>query len=193
MKIATCHLKSTESYSQSRYHDTPKISGESHDDYERRTWREKQHYTPEKPHHILIPCMGFKQALTSAAKFLGLKIPGKGQKTWSKVFESGILIMDSPVLDITKDDTIGEEFFLNADGVRGSGKRVKRIMPCVPEWEATLIVNVLADNITLDVFRTHLETAGAFIGIGRFRPENGGFYGRFKVRDIEWDDRAKTE
>ena len=40
------------------------------------------------------------------------------------------------------------------------------------------------ETITLSVFRKHLEEAGKFIGIGRFRPRNNGFYGRFEVKEI---------
>jgi hypothetical protein len=36
------------------------------------------------------------------------------------------------------------------------------------------------------VFAEHLREAGNFIGVGRFRPEKGGYYGRYKVNGIEW-------
>ena len=47
---------------------------------------------------------------------------------------------------------------------------------------------ILDDTITEDVFKEHLEEAGKFIGIGRFRPRNNGFYGRFAVDKIEWSE-----
>jgi hypothetical protein len=34
------------------------------------------------------------------------------------------------------------------------------------------------------VFEHHLHEAGKFIGIGRFRPRNNGFYGRFDVLGV---------
>jgi hypothetical protein len=46
---------------------------------------------------------------------------------------------------------------------------------------------VLDETVTEEVFRNVLEQAGAFIGIGRFRPRNNGFYGRFKVEAIAWN------
>ena len=45
---------------------------------------------------------------------------------------------------------------------------------------------VLDETITEDVFLNHLTQAGQFIGIGRFRPRNNGFYGRFAVDKVEW-------
>ena len=47
---------------------------------------------------------------------------------------------------------------------------------------------IIDDAITGDVFKYHLQQAGSFIGIGRFRPRNNGFYGRFKVTDITCED-----
>jgi hypothetical protein len=44
----------------------------------------------------------------------------------------------------------------------------------------------LDETITEEVFKLHLEESGKFIGIGRFRPQNNGFYGRFKVNEIVW-------
>ena len=45
---------------------------------------------------------------------------------------------------------------------------------------------ILDETVTEDVFKNILEQAGAFIGIGRFRPRNNGFYGRFKVEKVVW-------
>ena len=74
----------------------------------------------------------------------------------------------------------------NADGIRGSGKRVWRNFPRVDSWSATVPIVVAANEITKDVFERHLEQAGKFVGIGRFRPQNGGFYGRFEVQKVVW-------
>jgi hypothetical protein len=40
------------------------------------------------------------------------------------------------------------------------------------------------DKNGLTVLEHFLRVAGALIGIGRFRPENGGFYGRFTVESF---------
>lgn len=186
MKLATCTLKSVSPYSQSRSYDqeVEALPKETKGDYEERTWRNKAHTTPDG--RIFIPPMSFKMALDTAAKMLGRRIPGKGQSTYTKFFKSGVLCMDQTVLDATKDSIPGDRIFANADGVRGSGKRVWRIFPRIDEWEAKVPFHVLADEITEEVFEDHLRQAGAFVGIGRFRPENGGFYGRFEVKSIKW-------
>ena len=187
MKLAVCSLKSVSPYSQSRAysHEVEKMPKETADAFEERTWRMKAHATPAG--EIFIPPMSFKMGLDTAAKMLGRRIPGKGQSTYSKFFKSGVLCMDPVGLGIRHDTVPGDRIYANADGVRGSGKRVWRIFPRVDEWEAEVGFHVLADEITEEVFEDHLVQAGAFVGIGRFRPENGGFYGRFEVADVKWN------
>lgn len=184
MKIATCTLKSISPYSQSRYHETPKLNKELADDYRQRTWREHLHY--DKEGQVFIPPMAFKNCLSEVAKFLGLQIPGKGKSTYTKHFEAGVLVMDPGYIGIHKDDVISENLFLPSDGVRGSGKRVVKTYPLIPSWSCEITFYVSDDVISEDVFRYHLQQAGTFIGIGRFRPRNNGYYGRYQLVEMEW-------
>ena len=187
MKLATCTLKSISPYSQSRNHlqDVEKKADESHDEFDTRTWRHKCHAT--KDGHIFIPPMAFKMGLDRAAQMFSKKIAGKGNATYSKFFVSGVLCMDGPELPLKPEDVAGDRIFANADGKRGSGKRVWRTFPRIDEWEADVDFHILSEDIPKDIFEDYLRKAGAFVGIGRFRPENGGFYGRFEVADIKWN------
>lgn len=187
MKLATCTLESQSPYQPSRAysHEIEKENRETADAYEDRTWRNKCHTMPDGK--VFIPPMAFKMAVDKAAKLLGRQIPGKGKSTYTKFFLSGVLVMDPIVLPYTKDDAAKDRIYCNADGVRGSGKRVWRNFPRFDTWKADIPFHVLADEVTKDVFEEHLVQAGAFVGIGRFRPENGGFYGRFKVNKIAWN------
>lgn len=185
MKVCHATLKSISGYSQSRMHDTPKLDRERHDEYEIRTWRNKAHV--DQAGVIYIPPMSFKQALDAAAKRLGLQIPGKGKSTYTKHFLSGVLVMDKLSTGVKVADVSGEWINANADGVRGSGKRVKRCFPTITEWEGTIPLYVLDDTIDNSTFELVLKEAGNFIGIGRFRPQNGGFYGRFSVEKVKWE------
>lgn len=188
MKKVIATLKSASPYSQSKNYNkenVPPLEKEGHDAYERRTWRERCHYA--KDGEIYIPPMAFKNCLSEAAKYLSISIPGKGKSTYTKHFESGVMVLDTIPLGIHKDDVLGEEFFVPADGKRGGGKRVYKTFPCVQEWEAEVAFYILDETITEKVFHQHLEEAGKFIGIGRFRPRNNGFYGRFEVLKVKWD------
>jgi hypothetical protein len=185
MKTATCSLIAISPYSQSRAHETPKNDRETADAFEQRTWREKCHTTPSG--NVFIPPMAFKQAIDAAAKMLGMQIPGKGKSTYTKYFLSGVLCTEGIVLPETKDTVADDRIHCNADGVRGSGKRVWRRFPRIDTWRGDLPVVILANEITKEVFEETLRQAGSFVGIGRFRPQSGGFYGRFSVERIRWE------
>lgn len=186
MKLAIAQLKSVSSYSQSRFHNTPKLEKELADDYEKRTWIEKGHWASNN--HMFIPPMAFANSLKEAAKYLSIQVPGKGKTTFTKHFEAGTLVIDPLELSVTKDTVEGEWIYANADGVRDSGTRVMRCFPVCREWEGTVKYHVLDDVITEDVFLKVLRTSGSLVGIGRFRPRKSGYYGRFEITDFQWQD-----
>ena len=185
MKTATVTIRGVSPYSQSKHYTTEKLAKENAKDYEARTWRDRLHVTDDGS--VFIPPMSFKNCLSEAAKFLGIQIPGKGKSTYTKHFEAGVLVTDAMILPIKKEEVKGEWLFVPSDGVRGSGKRVDKCFPVIHEWGGEVTFYVLDETVTEEVFRNVLEQAGAFIGIGRFRPRNNGFYGRFRVDSIAWN------
>lgn len=194
MKKVIVSLKSTAPYEQSKHYDVPKLEKESSADYEERTWRNRLHcdkyledgaIDPEGT--VVIPPMAFKNCLSEAAKYLSMQIPGKGKSTYTKHFEAGVMVLDPVPLGVKVKNVAPLRLFVPADGKRGSGKRVKKTFPVIPSWQADVVFYVLDETITETIFRTHIEEAGKFIGIGSFRPRNNGFYGRFEVLKIQWD------
>lgn len=186
MKTAIATLESVSPYSQSRFHNTEKLNKEGADAYEKRTWKNRVHVNDEG--NIYIPPMAFKNCLSEIAKFLSVQIPGKGKATYTKHIEAGVLVTDPLVLPITKDEIEGEWLHVPSDGKRGGPKRVMRCYPVIPSWSGEVTFHVLDETVTEEVFRYHLQQAGAFIGIGRFRPRNNGYYGRFKLANLVWQD-----
>lgn len=189
MKTAVVTLESAAPYSQSRLftkHEVPALEKESAADYDIRNWRHHQHFNPATG-IVHIPPMALKNCLMEAAQYLSEKIPGKGNATWTRHFTAGVLCSDPPPLGIHKDQTECETFMCHADGKRGSGTRVPRTFPVIREWKTTATFHILDEVITRSVFERYIEEAGKFIGIGRFRPRNGGFYGRFFANVETWD------
>jgi hypothetical protein len=186
MRLAVCDLRSISAYSQSRAHLTERLNREGNEDFERRTWRERCHTDAEG--HIFIPAMAFKQSLDKGASMLSRKMPGRRNATYTKFFISGILCISPVKLPDMKDTVRGELVHCHSNGKRGSGSRVWRTFPMIDEWNAPVSFHVIADEITEDVFEETLKQAGAFVGVGRHRPENGGVYGRWVVEKIEWQD-----
>jgi hypothetical protein len=138
--------------------------------------------------YVFIPPMAFKNCLSEIAKYNGEQIPGKGKNTFTKHFEAGVLVLEGLTLNVKKDDVPGEWLFVPADGKRGSGKRVRKCFPVVAEWTGKVSFHILDETVTEEVFVRHLDQAGKFIGIGRFRPRNNGYYGRFSVEKVEWTE-----
>ena len=186
MWTTTTHLKSVSPYSQSRYHNTPKKEKESHNDYENRTWRNKAHVTEDG--FIFIPPMAFKNCLDECAKYLSIQIKGKGRNTYTKHFTAGVLVTDPLVLLIKKDEVKENRLFLPSDGRKGGTTRVPKSFPIIHNWEGDVVWNIFDETITKDVFQYHLKQAGMFIGVGMFRPRNGGYFGRFDVEKFDWQE-----
>lgn len=200
MKTATVRIIGESPYSQSKPHLDEKKNKETAQDYEARTWRSRLHV--DKEGYVVIPAMAFKNCLAEAAKFLSLQIPGKGKSTYTKHFESGILLFESTRIfgadgnpirkescDTDGSQLFGDWIFTPSDGVPGSGKRVYRCYPVIsPPWSTVIEMAIADDIITEDVLVQHLETAGNLIGIGRWRVRNRGLYGRFKSEVLEWHE-----
>jgi len=182
MKICTVEFEGQAPYSASRAHCEPKLPKETPDAYEERTWAEKAHVIDGQ---VVIPPMAWKMSADQAAKMLGRQIPGKGKSTYTKFFLSGVIVTEpvpiAPVEAIEK-----ERIHANADGVRGSGKRVWRNFPRIDVWRGAVTFHIIADEITEDVFEETIRYSGLAVGVGRFRPERGGYFGRFEVTKFNW-------
>ena len=186
-RLARVEIEGVSTYSQSKMY-TPAPQRKQASEYEKETWRERCHVNDEG--FIFIPPMAFKNALWEAARYLQIKVPGMRGKTYIDFFVRGLLVMDPIVLPTKKADVEGEWLFVPSDGRRGGGSRVQKCFPIIKQWGGELKVYVLDERITPEVFKEHIVAAGQFVGIGRFRPERGGFNGRFRVRKIAWEELA---
>jgi hypothetical protein len=197
--IATVSLESMAPYSQSRKHDLPMLKGELPAAYEMRTWRD---HMSVKNGSVFIPPFAMHQCIISGARYSKRRIVGQGQATWTAKFSSGVVIFDDIMLGIDPESVGYLDINSHVTGIRGSGKRVTRRFPMIPSWRGVFDIHVLDPIITEDVLVEMLEIAGLFIGIGRYRPENGGSNGRFETRKLVWtpaetptdaDDEIETE
>lgn len=182
MKIATVTLRSLGPYSQSRRVEDRKPK-EEWNKYEQRIWRERLHCTDDGT--VFIPPIAFKRSLETAARYLRERIKDKGRSEYGKHFLSGVIVKDALMLPLKRNDVEGEWLYLSGSGKKG-GMDVLKCMPVIRDWTGQVVYYVLDDIIGCDVFEKHLKEAGSFIGLGRFRPEKGGYYGRYAVDDIQW-------
>ncbi len=128
--------------------------------------------------------------MANAASYLGKggELKKKGAATWAQNFNCGLSVAQGPRIGIKAADARPERVYCHANGKRGSGTRVWRTFPVFDNWAAQLIIHILDDTIPEEVFQRVVKAFGLFIGIGRSRPENGGFLGRFIVEKIKIED-----
>jgi len=178
----TCMIVGVTPYSQSAAIQSVRGQNEPHDEFEKRTWREHIHRDADG--EAFIPPTALKNCLSEIAKYLSESIPGKGKATYTKNFEAGVTVLDPLMLGVKADDVPSERLFLPSDGKRGSGKRIWKTYPIFHSWKANAEIIVLDPIITPDVLHRYLIAAGKYIGLGRFRPRQNGYYGRFDVQNF---------
>ena len=198
MYTATARFRGLSALMYGKHVDVPKKDDETHDAYEERTWREKVHQ--EKDGNIFLQPFALKNCLEAAAKWLSMKIPGEGRKTFTARITSGILVTeDLPISGsdwkrINIDAVEPITLFVPSDGRRGSPKRVPRIFPMVARgWVADAEITVFDNKISPEVLEKHLKASGKFIGFGAMRVGNGGINGRFAVEDFNATEDVEAD
>lgn len=188
----TCRLVGIAPISFSKAVSTTKNSGETSDAYMERTWREHLHVGSDGI--VFLPPGNLKNCLADVAGYLSESVPGKGMAKFTKHFEAGVMITtpmpmaDAKANPIKASEVEGERLFLPSDGKKGGGKRVWKRYPMIPEgWQVQATILLIDPTLHKEQARVerYLTHAGQFIGMGRFRPRKGGYYGRFIVEDFE--------
>lgn len=184
MITATVKVKGLSPIAFGRFTGEPKKRDESYEDYEERIWPERCHC--DEKENVYIPPSMWKNSIAEAAKYRSEKIQGKGNATYSKHFDAGLMVTEPTLIGIKKNQLKKYPMFVPLDGKRGGSVRGMKNFPITENWEGTLKIYVLDPIITKDVLERHLKDAGQFIGIGSFRPRNRGWFGRFDAEIINW-------
>ena len=196
MRVITARLVGypTVPYSPSHQHFIPKKDREGDDAYDERTWRD--HANVDEKGEVVIPSFALKQAIDMAAQKLGMKVPGRGSTRYKGLFTSGLIVdndlklMNGTGEPFTKDMATIIILSCNPAGERGGGKRVLRRFPLFFDWHAEARLLIVDEALSPSVVEQHLVMAGRVVGLGRFRPENGGSNGRFTVTNFKEEESA---
>jgi hypothetical protein len=142
--------------------------------------------------------LAIKNALQTIAKHHSEKIAGQQNSKYTKHFERGIMPLDSMVFLDPKGERIkaseveGDTRSVPSTGTPGGGRRVDRTFPIIRDWQAKcafmVIDPLLCRPKDLDRIKRYLEDIGQLIGIGSFRPENRGYFGRFALDEFKVSD-----
>lgn len=113
-----------------------------------------------------FPAVGVKAAMVGACRFVDLKMTAA----------RGAFHIDCELLDVIGEPRPRE------DMVRvGMGTADIRYRPEFPDWRMPVAVKFNAAVISAEQIANLLNTAGFAIGIGEWRPERNGSFGRFHV------------
>ena len=123
---------------------------------------------------IYQPATHLDRALIEAGK--KIKVKGQGKATYSKLFGSMVSIEEFEIVHkIQKYETY--KALVVIPSTKG---RVMRYRPMLKEWALEFHIES-EDEISADVIKEALEIAGKYVGIGDWRPEKKGKFGKFQV------------
>ena len=110
----------------------------------------------------------------------------KSRKTLKWIVPSAIIVLNDTLNLIGPDGGPLTDYEVDARPVviPSTKGRVMRYRPRLEQWSARIEMEIVTDLISSNVAHQLLEEGGRQLGIGDFRPEKGGPFGRFAV--TEW-------
>lgn len=128
----------------------------------------KIHY--DNKGNIAFPSTGFLKAITEVAPYLdGLD---------KKKIRGSIQLLD-PMVPLDYKEQINNVTWGKTSGISKAPRKI--IRPEFTEWSCTLRLEYNQANISADQIVNAIRWAGFHIGIGGWRPQCGGVYGRFDI------------
>ena len=125
-----------------------------------------------------FPCSGFKQSAIRAAKLLdGITMTDARQMFFIEA-DGRDVVRQIPCV------RIHGEPMMRTDEVKVQQAMDLRYRPEFPQWSATLTIEYDEDNISASSIASLLYRAGLSVGVGEWRPEKNGDFGRFELGDV---------
>lgn len=138
---------------------------------------EKKLYTAADGHTLVIPQPNLLSCFTAAGKFFKA---GKSKVTTQKssLIPACLEIegVDVPLLHKQPWRVDGRPVRIPA-----TGGRVLCYRPMFDDWSLTMFMTLDTEVMTVQLLREIVDTAGKRIGLGDFRPDCKGPFGKFKV------------
>ena len=123
---------------------------------------------------IYQPSAHVERAIMEAGK--KLKMKGRGKATYSKIFGSMVSVEPDAIPHLNQNFEIHKGLVV----IPSTKGRIMRYRPMFKKWG--LKFEVLAeDEIEASTIKESLEIAGKYSGLGDWRPEKKGKFGKFQV------------
>lgn len=127
-----------------------------------------------------IPSEQIRQSLINAGSFVKAKV-GNAKKSMKNVV-AGMFFINPERIRLSKESfQIDKRSAVN----RSIHARVIVIRPRWDKWSVEFELSVDNDTITEETIKQIFEYAGNYVGIGSYRPQNNGQYGRFETVKFE--------
>lgn len=120
--------------------------------------------------------------IIGSLKRAGVKfqIPGQGKTTYKNLMGSGAVIIDPVMIP-----HLIQAWTIDRRPVVVQKARIVRSRPILKEWALSFFVEYDQDEIPKSVLKELFDYAGRRVGLGDFRPDKGGSFGRFIVTKFE--------
>jgi len=125
------------------------------------------------------PAMTIHRAMIAAAS--SYKMPGGGRKAVTPLI-AGAIAFEPEAIPHVRQEWVVDSRTVVVPATRG---RVNRYRPRLDKWELRFKLHLLDDRLDTGLVQRILEDAGRMIGIGDYRPQKSGPYGRFRVAEFK--------
>jgi len=130
---------------------------------------------------IYVPSTQIHGCLTEAGK--QFQIPGKRKATFSRIIGSTIMVTPDAIPMNPQNYEIDTRAVVNP-ATKG---RVARHRPKFIDWKLEFVIeNLEPEYLPTTELKKILDYGGSYVGIGDFRPQKKGMFGRFIVTLFEY-------
>jgi hypothetical protein len=128
---------------------------------------------------LYIPSEHIKGSLINAGSFIKAKV-GNSSKSMTNIV-AGMFYVQPEKLPISQVFEIDKRSAVNTN----IKARVITIRPKWKDWKTSFKIIVDNDTITSSTVKKLVEYAGQYVGIGSFRPQHKGAFGRFTITKFQ--------
>lgn len=189
--------------------DSPLFKKQRGEDYmvvENRIWKEKAHYLkitcnsndPEERELknandiIVVPAQWLKMSLVNTQKQSAFPIKPAGARrsndTMKQFFIAGVLfdenieLMDAKGKNpITRKDLAQHKCVVTVP----KGGSIPCVRPMIQSWSSEIRYTILDKAINKKIIEDCFEYIGIYFGLGDWRPQHGGMFGRFSMKPLQ--------
>lgn len=129
--------------------------------------------------NFYLPSDHIRMSLINAGSFMKSKV-GNARKSMANIV-AAMFSINPEQIELPKFDTVDVRSAVN----RNVKARIIVKRPKWMDWKAKFTLIIDDDTITKDTVADLLSYAGRYVGIGSYRPEHKGQFGRFEVENIE--------